>query len=211
VAALSGLLVLGAISACAPAPLPVSPPPPIPQPELLPEPPPTPAPDPRKLACDVATRIEVRKRERVLEARCENGALRTFAIALSRNPEGGKRTRGDERTPEGDYRIAGEARPSRFHLFIAIDYPSPADAERALAERRITAREHGEILGAHAAGRMPPQETPLGGRLGLHGEGQRWRGDLDLDWTEGCIALSNEAIEWLARHAPPGTPIRILP
>ena len=132
-------------------------------------------------------------------------------LALSRVPEGAKRASGDERTPEGDYHVAGPARPSRFHLFLPIDYPSPADADRALAERVISRRTHREILAAHAAHRMPPQRTALGGALGFHGEGERWRGDLDLDWTEGCIAVPNEGIAWLARHAPPGTPVRILP
>jgi hypothetical protein len=47
--------------------------------------------------------------------------------------------------------------------------------------------------------------------LGFHGEGERWRADLDLDWTEGCIALPDEAMDWLARHARRGTPVRIRP
>jgi hypothetical protein len=45
----------------------------------------------------------------------------------------------------------------------------------------------------------------------LHGEGDRWRGDGDLDWTEGCFALTDAAIDWVAAHAPVGTPIRIEP
>jgi hypothetical protein len=157
------------------------------------------------------TRIEVRKRERVLEAWCEGGGLRDFPIALSRVPEGAKRSRGDERTPEGDYHVAAAARRSRFHLFLPIDYPSPRDAERALAERSISSAVHRQILAAHAAGRMPPQDTGLGGWVGFHGEGERWRGDLDLDWTQGCFALADDAIDWLARAAPPGTPVRISP
>jgi hypothetical protein len=153
----------------------------------------------------------VRKRERVLDAWCEEGGLRSFAVALSRTPEGAKRARGDERTPEGDYQIAGPARASRFHLFLPIDYPSVADADVALAERRISQRTHRAILAAHAAGRMPPQDTRLGGLLGFHGEGERWRGDLDLDWTEGCVALADEAMDWLAKRVRRGTAVRIRP
>lgn len=153
----------------------------------------------------------MRKSERRLEARCAEGGLRRFPIALSREPVGAKRRRGDERMPEGDYRLAGPARASRFHRFIPIDYPSRRDADRALAEQRIEAPVHAAIHAAHAAGRMPPQDTALGGLLGLHGEGARWRGDLDLDWTEGCVALSDAAIDWIAAHAAVGTPLRILP
>jgi hypothetical protein len=160
--------------------------------------------------CARIERVEVRKSERRLLAHCLGGAELAFPIALSREP-GPKRARGDQRTPEGAYRIAAPARPSRFHRFVPIDYPSLADAEAGLAEGRITASERDAIARAHREGRLPPQDTALGGNLGFHGEGSRWRGDLDLDWTEGCFALSDDAIEALAARAPPGTPVLILP
>jgi hypothetical protein len=165
------------------------------------------APPPR---CERIQRLEVRKSERTLIAHCVGGGALSFPIALSREP-GPKRQRGDLRTPEGVYRIAAPARPSRFHRFLPIDYPSLADAEAALAEGRITASERDAIAQAQRNGRLPPQHTALGGHLGFHGEGRRWRGDLDLDWTEGCFALSDEAIEGVAARAPPGTPVEILP
>lgn len=170
-----------------------------------------PAPDPARLPCETVARLEVRKRERVLEAFCVEGGRRHFAIALSRAPVGAKLQSGDERIPEGDYHIAALPRSSRFHLFIPIDYPSIADADRAYAMGLIPRADYWQILAAHDAGRMPPQETRLGGGIGFHGEGPRWRGDLDLDWTEGCIAVSDESIRWLATHAPPGTPVSIRP
>ncbi len=153
----------------------------------------------------------MRKRQRVLEATCDGGALRSFSIGLSREPAGAKRASGDQRTPEGDYHLAGAPRASRFHLFLPIDYPSRADADLALAEGRISAETQRAIHAAHDARQLPPQDTALGGAVGFHGEGPRWRGDLDLDWTEGCFALADEAIDWLVAHAPPGTPVRIVP
>ena len=150
------------------------------------------------------------KSERRLAAECSGGGRLVFPIALAREP-GPKRSAGDQRMPEGEYRIAGPPRTSRFHLFLPFDYPSRADADRALAERRIDAATHDAIVAAHAHGRMPPQDTPLGGGLGVHGEGVRWHGDLDLDWTEGCVAVSDRAIEALARLVRRGTPIEILP
>jgi|JI10StandDraft_1071094.scaffolds.fasta_scaffold96440_4 murein L,D-transpeptidase YafK len=182
-------------------------PPPMPAPPS-PAPPP---PDPLSLPCPSVVRLEVRKHDRVLEAHCPGGGLRRFPIALSREPIGAKRRRGDQRIPEGAYRIAGPARTSRFHLFLPIDYPSPADADRGLAEGSLSRAEFQRIHAAHAAGRMPPQDTALGGLLGFHGEGARWRGDLDLDWTEGCVAVEDETIRWLAQHAKRGTPVSILP
>lgn len=173
--------------------------------------PPVPAPDPATLPCETVVRLEVRKRERVLEAWCEEGGRRRFAIALSRAPVGAKLRSGDERIPEGDYRIAGVPRPSRFQLFIPIDYPSIADADRAYVTGVIPRADYHQIVAAHDAGRMPPQDTPLGGGIGFHGEGARWRGDLALDWTEGCIAVADETIRWLASHAPRRTPVSIRP
>lgn len=161
-------------------------------------------------ACLRAERIHVRKAERSLTLYCVGGAVLTFPIALSRE-RGPKRARGDQRMPEGEYRIAGPPRTSRFHRFIPFDYPSRADADLALAEKRIDAATHAAIARAHARRRMPPQDTPLGGALGLHGEGVRWRGDLALNWTEGCVAVTDAAIEQISNLVRPGTPIRIEP
>lgn len=147
----------------------------------------------------------------MLEAFCEGGGRRRHPIALSRSPIGPKARRGDERMPEGDYHIAGPARASRFHLFIPIDYPSVADADRGLRAGTIGPETRARIVAAHRARRFPPQDTALGGWLGFHGEGARWRGDLDLDWTQGCVAVDDATIEWLARHAVRGLPVSISP
>ncbi len=200
------------IAACVRPPAQESQPaPPAPREPAAPRPVAPPPPDPKSLPCPEVVRLEVRKRERVLEAWCRGGGLRVFPIALSREPVGAKRRSGDQRIPEGAYRIAGSPRPSRFHLFIPIDYPSPDDADRGLAEGAISRSQHRRILAAHAAGQLPPQDTALGGLLGFHGEGERWRGDLDLDWTEGCVAVADETIRWLAAHARRGTQVAIRP
>jgi len=179
-----------------------------------PAPPPAlpPAPPPQPTACEALERLTVYKSERRLVASCRGGAERIFPVSLSREPDGPKRLQGDQRVPEGAYRVSGPARPSsRFHLFLPIDYPSTADADRALAEGRISRSEHDAIARAHAEGSPPPHDTALGGHIGIHGEGPRWEGDLDLDWTEGCVAVTDPTIDWLATVASPGTPVDILP
>jgi murein L,D-transpeptidase YafK len=183
---------------------------PKPPPPAPPTPPPAPPTAGQPAPCQRAERLHVRKSERALTVHCAGGGSLTFPIALSR-ARGAKRAVGDQRMPEGEYRISGPPRTSRFHVFIPFDYPSRADADRALAEKRIDAATHAAIARAHAKRRMPPQDTPLGGALGLHGEGVRWRGDLKLNWTEGCVAVTDAAIEQIARMVKPGTPIRIDP
>ena len=155
-------------------------------------------------------RLVANKAERTLRVHCEGGATFTFAAAFGRDP-GTKRAAGDERTPEGDYRVAGPARPSRFHRFLPIDYPSAADADAALAAGRLSPADHRRIVEAHRRGELPPADTPLGGLLGLHGEGARWRGDSkQLDWTYGCIALPDTELDFVIARVRQGTPITIL-
>ena len=169
-----------------------------------------PGPTPDASSCERVERIVVRRTERLLIATCAGGAERRIPVALARGT-GSKRRSGDQSLPEGDYQVAGPARPSRFHRFLPIDYPAPADAARALADGTISREDHDAIVAAHAQGRLPPQQTPLGGHLGFHGEGRRWRGELALDWTEGCVAMTDSDIEWLGARSPPGTPVRIEP
>jgi len=205
VAALGAALVL-ALACARPALLPPAPEAPV-EPAL-----PPPASKPPPSPCLHIERLVAHKAERSLEVFCAGGAVFTFVAAFGREPVGAKRAAGDERTPEGDYRIAGPARPGRFHRFLPIDYPSPADADRALAERRLSPADHRRILDAHARGKLPPQDTELGGLLGLHGEGARWRGESkQLDWTYGCIALADAELDFVAARVTLGTPVTILP
>jgi murein L,D-transpeptidase YafK len=184
--------------ACAKPPVAPPPAPPVPAQPAAPPP------------CTRVERVEVSKSQRLLTAHCVGGATLEFPIALSREP-GAKRTSGDDRMPEGSYRVSGPPRKSRFYLFIPIDYPSPADADVALAEGRIPKDVHDSIVSAHHQGRIPPQDTALGGMLGIHGEGVRWRGDLKLNWTSGCVAVTDHAIAQLAPLLRRGTPVEIGP
>jgi murein L,D-transpeptidase YafK len=183
---------------------------------LAPEPPPAPTPEaepgPAVTPCLRIEHLVARKAERRLVIECEGGFVFSVPAAFGRGDADAKRSAGDQRTPEGEYRITGPARASRFHRFIPIDYPSVADADAALAEERLSPAEHARIAEAHERGAMPPQDTTLGGELGLHGEGARWRGETQaLDWTNGCIALSDRDIDFVAERIETGTPLTILP
>jgi len=162
--------------------------------------------------CDRALKIDVWKAERALVVSCASGAQLRWTAALGREPHGTKFASGDLRTPEGHYRIAGDLEPSRFHGFIPIDYPSLEDADRALADGRLSAADHDRIAAAHERGELPPADTPLGGNIGIHGEGARWSGDSEyLDWTYGCIAIGDAELEFLAEHISTGVPVEIHP
>jgi hypothetical protein len=202
--ALALLALLGATACAKPPAAPVEPPAPPPVLEA-----PAPAPPP---PCERITHVEIHKAERELVAHCEGGASLRMPAAIGREPRGHKVASGDLRTPEGLYRIAGPLEPNRFHGFIPIDYPSQADADSALADGRITPRDHARIADAHARGVQPPVDTPLGGDIGIHGEGERWAGDsLHLDWTYGCVAVTDADLDTLNSLLEIGVPVEILP
>ena len=107
-----------------------------------------------------------------------------------------QKRRGDGKTPLGTYRITWVKSAGHFGPFLGFDYPSLTRAEKGLAAGEISQAEFDAIQKAHAEGRVPPQNTKLGGYIGIHGLG---RGDpgihRDLNWTKGCIAVTNAANE----------------
>ena len=118
--------------------------------------------------------------------------LKTYKIALGGNPVGPKERQGDNKTPEGTYVIDSRNKNSRHHLSLRISYPNERDKKRA--------RELG---------------VSPGGDIMIHGikNGFSWVGDshAEIDWTKGCIAVSDEEIEEIAKLAPNGTIVEIRP
>jgi len=127
-------------------------------------------------------------------------------ISIGRGGAAEARQRGDERTPLGTFHVAWINDDSPYYRFFGFDFPTLAHAEKARKDGVISDRDYQRIKAAVAAGRVPPQDTPLGGRLGIHGIGA---GDIrvhrSFNWTEGCIALTNEQIKNLAKWLHLGT------
>lgn len=117
---------------------------------------------------------------------------------------------GDETTPLGTFHVRWIDRHSRFLTFFGLDYPTAGAALRAYAAGRITAAQCDAITGAFRDHRVPPQNTPLGGQIGIHGVG----GGLpwvqgNANWTDGCVAVTNPEIRKLARWVHVGTKVVI--
>jgi murein L,D-transpeptidase YafK len=140
----------------------------------------------------VADRIVVRKADRTLTLYWHGAELKSYRVALGGQPLGAKERRGDQRTPEGLYTVRKHKKPSDFHAALEIDYPNAADRARA-----------------KGAGVAP------GGGIEIHGlrDGFDWLGSAHaiLDWTDGCIAVTNAEIDELVRAVPDGTPLEIDP
>lgn len=121
-----------------------------------------------------------------------------------------ERRRGDGKTPLGEYRIAWVKGEGQFGPFMGLDYPSLARAEKGLAVGEISQAEFNAIKAAHAEGRVPPQNTRLGGQIGIHGlGGADPRIHRDLNWTKGCVALTNEQMRQFIGLAGKGALVRI--
>jgi hypothetical protein len=119
-------------------------------------------------------------------------------LAMGRYGTTKGKVRGDNKTPLGRFRVTQIESSSSFHRFARLSYP---DAERAILGRRqgdLSDQELQAILSAHRDRRTPPQNTLLGGQIGIHGLG---RADSRLHeamhWTRGCIALTDLQIESL--------------
>lgn len=151
--------------------------------------------------------IEIWKSERKMELRQGDAVLGQFRVALGQQPRLGKELQGDSRTPVGRYYVSEKKAESRFHRFLGISYPNVDDAERGYRRGLIDAGQWADIFFANLRGDAPPWHTILGGRVGIHGYGDRPY--VPIDWTEGCIAVSNDDIELIYDRASLGTPVII--
>jgi murein L,D-transpeptidase YafK len=142
----------------------------------------------------LADEVLVKKGQRRLYLMRDGKPFRTYRVALGFAPVGHKERQGDGRTPEGRYVLDWRNANSRFTKAINISYPNARDRARAAA-----------------SGDKP------GGAIMIHGEPRR-RVDPELgdliryeDWTEGCVAVSNLAMDEIWRYTLDGTPIEIRP
>ena len=137
-------------------------------------------------------RILVLKAERRLILLAGMESVADYGIALGSAPVGPKRMRGDGRTPEGLYRIDARKRDSDFHRALHISYPNAEDLRRARKS------------GVDPGGSIMIHGLPNG--LGLIGSGHRM-----VDWTDGCIAVTNEEMDEIWDRVEEGVLVEIRP
>ncbi|MGD1973872.1 MAG: L,D-transpeptidase family protein [Desulfobacterales bacterium] len=144
------------------------------------------------LRTEPADKVLIEKKARRLTLLSMGEVIKTYKIAIGVNPIGAKEKRGDNKTPEGTYIIDSRNSESDYHLSLNISYPNEKDKMRAKA------------LGV----------SP-GGDIMIHGikNGYMWVGasHTEFDWTNGCIAVTNEEMEEIYRLVPNGTVVEIRP
>lgn len=137
-------------------------------------------------------RIIVVKSTRTMTLMSGGKIFKTYRVALGTVPMGPKEQHGDHKTPEGDYFVQTKIPNRRFHKALLVSYPNAADRARA---RKMGVNPGGEIE--------------------IHGLGSEfgWLGALHrkADWTDGCIAVTNEEIDEIYPLVEVSTPIEIRP
>jgi murein L,D-transpeptidase YafK len=139
-----------------------------------------------------ADQVIVVKSQRSLTLLSHGKALRTYKVALGGAPVGSKEQQGDHKTPEGHYILDRRNAKSRFYKSIHVSYPNEQDKRKA-AERGVSP----------------------GGDIMIHGlpNGFGWLASThrSLDWTDGCIAVTDAEMDEMWELVPDETPIEILP
>ncbi len=158
-------------------------------------------------------RIEISKSKQRLQVFQAGTPIRSYRIAYGSGGRGTKLQAGDHKTPEGDYRIIDINPNSKFQLFFLLDYPNQQDIRQALQDGRIQPKHHQRFQQAARQAQAPPQDTPLGGWIGIHGLGhasaKQQHIHQRMNWTQGCIALTNREIRDLKGYISIGTPVGI--
>jgi len=140
----------------------------------------------------IADRIVIVKSTRTMTLMSGDKILKSYKVALGTQPIGAKERVGDHRTPEGEYVVDAKKDKSQFHRALHVSYPSAADRARA---RKLGVSPGGDI-----------EIHGLGDKYGWVGSAHR-----KIDWTDGCIAVTNEEIDEIFAVVPVGTRIEIKP
>jgi hypothetical protein len=115
-----------------------------------------------------------------------------FDAELGKNWVGSKRVKGDMATPEGMYKIAKkfDGGKTKYYKALLLDYPNDDDKQKFRAEI-----ENGSL----------PASSKIGGLIEIHGNGGK-----GIDWTEGCIALTDREMDVVFKIVRVGTPVTII-
>lgn len=137
-------------------------------------------------------RIVVIKSERKLMLMHGDSILRSMNISLGLMPRGPKQREGDFRTPEGRYVIEAKNADSDFFLSLKVSYPNATDMAQA---RQLGVDPGGQIM-IHGLPNEPSHEDAA---------------YVGMDWTDGCIAVTNSDMVDLWRLTSVAMPIEIRP
>ncbi|MBI3475252.1 MAG: L,D-transpeptidase family protein [Acidobacteria bacterium] len=136
--------------------------------------------------------VVVLKSERTLNLLAHGKLIRSYKVALGGVPVGAKEQQGDHKTPEGHYVLDRRNPKSKFYRSIHVSYPNERD------------RHNAEKKGVSPGGDIMIHGLPNG--TGAVGAAHRL-----VDWTDGCIAVTDSEMDEIWTLVVDGTPIEIRP
>ena len=116
---------------------------------------------------------------------------------------GTQRSPDDWRTPEGTFFVVSKNPNSKYYKAFVLNYPNAEDARRGYKQGLISKEEYQAIVQAEQTHSVPPMNTMLGGWIEIHGNGTGG----GTNWTQGCIAITNEEMDELWDLVQVGTPV----
>lgn len=139
--------------------------------------------------------------------------LKAYRVAFGEGGLGDKEKAGDRKTPNGNFYITERSvlNPPDQYLgtrWFRLSYPNIEDAQRGLNSGLIDQATYDQIVRAINNGQTPPQNTALGGGIGIHG-GSNWKDNWGDNWTWGCVGLTNSDVNEIFDYIPVGTKVVI--
>lgn len=156
-------------------------------------------------------KIVVQKTAHLLTLYSGDTALKSYDVDLGDNGLGDKLAAGDHKTPEGNFTIVEKSvlTPADKYLgtrWMRLGYPNIEDAQRGLSSGLIDQATYTAIANAVNNGQISPQNTVLGGGVGIHGGNDN---NGPGNWTFGCVGLSNADVNEIFNYVSVGTPVLI--
>jgi len=164
-------------------------------------------------ASNLQIRLFVDKSDKQLTVYNGNTPLKSYHVELGDSGSGDKKAAGDHKTPEGSFYITQKLvlNPPDEYLgtrWMRLSYPNIEDAQRGLNAGLINKTTYNAIVNAINNGQTPPQNTALGGGVGVHGGSTP---ALGTNWTFGCVGLTSKNVEDFYNYVKVGTKVTIQP
>ena len=164
-------------------------------------------------ASETAYELFISKSKQQLVVKKGKQTVQQFYVAYGMGGSETKQKLGDKKTPDGIYHIASLRDSGKFSYFMHLNYPNALDVWRGYQNGIITAGQFKELMLAIRNNQLPPQNTELGGYIGIHGLGKITPEKLEIhtqsNWTQGCVALTNGKIYELKQYVSLGTKVTI--
>jgi len=143
----------------------------------------------------IADKVIIKKSTRMLYLSSGGDIFQKYHVSLGQVPVGAKEVEGDMKTPEGAYRLDWRQNSNQYYKSLHISYPNKKD------------KSHAKSLGQSAGGMIMIHGTPPSWSLSPYGD---WM-NVFIDWTQGCISMSNDDIDDVWEQTQNGTTVVIVP